>query len=131
VNANSLSAKNGIGFVCNGSFWELNVVPSSSSEVLSSSSSVPSSSSSIQCSDKGNGTFIDDRDDKTYRYVTICSQTWMAENLNYNASGSRCYGDNSGDDKEGYCSIYGRLYDWSTAVSLPSSCNSNLCASLI
>jgi uncharacterized protein (TIGR02145 family) len=66
-------------------------------------------SSSSQCSNAGSGTFTDDRDGQTYRYVTICS-TWMAENLNYNASGSRCY-----NDLEANCDTYGRLYDWTTA----------------
>jgi uncharacterized protein (TIGR02145 family) len=43
----------------------------------------------------------------------------MAENLNYNASGSKCY-----DDDPANCVTYGRLYDWATAMALPSSCNS-------
>ncbi len=34
----------------------------------------------------------------------------MAENLNYDASGSKCY-ENEPDN----CQIYGRLYDWETA----------------
>ncbi len=38
----------------------------------------------------------------------------MAENLNYNAASSKCYGDNNGGDSQGYCVIYGRLYDWET-----------------
>jgi len=36
----------------------------------------------------------------------------MAENLNYNATGSKCY-----SNKEANCTKYGRLYNWSTAMS--------------
>jgi uncharacterized protein (TIGR02145 family) len=55
----------------------------------------------------------------------IGTQTWFNRNLNYNPSTgtSVCYSNEASN-----CDKYGRLYDWSTAMALSSSCNSSICS---
>ena len=51
------------------------------------------------------GTFIDERDDQEYRYITVGEQVWMNDNLNFSMDKSVCY-----DGVSENCDKYGRLY---------------------
>jgi uncharacterized protein (TIGR02145 family) len=63
-----------------------------------------------QAQDKG--TFVDKRDNHSYKFAKIGKQVWMVQNLNFaTPAGSWYYNNNDTANTK-----FGRLYDWNTAI---------------
>ena len=112
---------------------------SSENSLSSSSSEETESSSSAELSSSSEG-FAG-----SYEDVAIGNQVWIKKNLyavptgvNNSATNSWCYYNEDNNpfnftpqEIETICEIYGRLYDWATAMALPENCNEEECRNRI
>jgi len=93
-------------------------------KLLLTTAAVAAAMAGTVASETAFGTFTDTRDGQTYKTVKIGKQTWMAQNLNYTADSSWCYGESNPNNfwhyykDDFFCDEYGRLYNWYTAITV-------------
>ena len=108
-------------YVCKSKTWAISLSSSSAILKLSSSSKKMSSSSpsqnAVDPSTVVKGVLKDSRDGRFYTTVTIGSQIWMAQNLDYETADSYCYRNDVNN-----CTSYGRLYTWAAAMDGAGVC---------
>ena len=137
TSVSSSSVKSSSSVTSSSSAKDVILSSSEGSSDSKSSSSEKAESSSSKAIEPAEGTLTDTRDGKTYKTVTIGTQTWMAENLNYAYTGvpykytyidssytsdstSWCYGDSLAN-----CTKYGRLYTWAAAMDSVGTWSTN------
>ena len=137
TSVSSSSVKSSSSVTSSSSAKDVILSSSEGSSDSKSSSSEKAESSSSKAIEPAEGTLTDTRDGKTYKTVTIGTQIWMAENLNYAYTGvpykytyidssytsdstSWCY-----DNVPANCTKYGRLYTWAAAMDSVGTWSTN------